>query len=167
MYFWNNFFIPIPLWSTRIPRKVVFLEGLNNISGHFKVRSSQLDLLRGLIDKITTGYICDSNSFQREMLFIAAFSQNREQFILRFIWSCTFPTYTGWFLFSLPELQSFLHRSHVTGHSSDNGHFYGRERCLWDQGLNWGGEVKDGGEGAGAEGGGAGFPLGWRSPAAK
>ena len=103
MYFWNNFFIPIPLWSTRIPRKVVFLEGLNNISGHFKVRSSQLDLLRGLIDKITTGYICDSNSFQkREMLFIAAFSQNREQFILRFIWSCTFPTYTGWFLFSLP-----------------------------------------------------------------
>ena len=60
MYFWNNFFIPIPLWSTRIRRKVVFLEGLNNISGHFKVRSSQLDLLRGLIDKITTGYICVS-----------------------------------------------------------------------------------------------------------
>ena len=64
------------------------------------------------------------------------------------------------------QLQSFLHRSHVTGHS-DNGHFYGREGCLWDQGLNWGGEVKDGGEGAGGEGARAGFPLGWRSPAAK
>ena len=29
------------------------------------------------------------------------------------------------------------------------------------------GEVRDGGEGAGGEGEGAGFPLGWRSPAAK